>query len=204
MNPSEISSSRSTSTSAVLPPSFPDFDWIRIRTPIVANEMTIWPAPKETYLEWAEGFPFELHFFAWDYLWIRCDGYEVEIKPHYLDSTWDTFWTGGTGYVRASALGGLFPWTLGKEVDLLKGIVSTLEALPPLIAATRPDDATKIEHIHGILKTREFRTAIGPDQSQGLSSLRRYAADRIWRRKVKRLLRSRSTYDTPNDSDEAR
>ena len=176
-----------TQEGPVLPPIFPSFDWIRTRMPIVANEMTIWPGPKETRWEWIEGFPYELHPFAWDYLWIRCDGYQVQIEPHYLKSTWDTFWTNGSGHVRADALRGLFPFTLGKQVDLLKGIVATLEALPPLIADRNPDDATKIQQIHGILKTRDAATAIGIDPAEGMSPLRRSASDFIWRRKLKRL-----------------
>lgn len=185
MNPNDQTSP--DDATPVLPPIFPSFDWIRIKMPIVANEKTIWPGPKETYWQWVEGFPFELHPFAWDYLWIRCDGYEVQIEPHYLDSTWDTFWTNGSGHVRADALRGLFPFTLGKQVDLLKGIVATLEALPPLLADRDPDDATKIQQIHGILKTREASSAIGPAVAEDLSSLRRRASDAVWRWKLRRL-----------------
>jgi hypothetical protein len=171
----------------VIPPIFPTFQWIRIQMPIVAGEKTIWPGPKETRWEWVKGFPLELHPFAWDYLWICCDGYQVQIEPHYLESTWDTFWTNGSGHVKADALRGLFPFTLGKQVDLLKGIVATLEALPPLIANRSPDDATKIQQIHGILKTREASKAIGPDPAEGISSLRRSVSEFVWRRKLKRL-----------------
>jgi len=174
---------------SVLPPIFPSFDWLRVRIPIVAEDMTIWPGPKETKWDWIVGFPFELHPFAWDHLWISCDGYEVEIEPHYSESTWDSFWTNGIGHVRADALGGLFPFTLGNQVDLLKGMVSTLEALPPLVADQNPDDATKIQQIHGILKTRDAMTATGPDPTEGMFSLRRSASEFIWRRKVRRLTR---------------
>jgi hypothetical protein len=183
-----INSKGPTVSGPVVPPIFPTFDWIRVRFPIVANEKTIWPGPKETHWQWVEGFPFELHPFAWDYLWIRCNGYDVEIEPHYLDSTWDTFWTNGTGHVRANAMRGLFPFTLGKQVDLLKGIVATLEALPALIQGRSPDDATKIQQIHGILKTREHATAIGPDPAENMSSLRRSVSEFIWRRKLKRIV----------------
>ncbi len=164
----------------VLPPIFPTIDWIRIQMPIIADEKTIWPRPKETTREWVIGFPFELHPFAWDYLWICCDGYSVQIEPHYLDSTWDTFWTNGSGHVTADALRGLFPFTLGKQVDLLEGIVATLDALPPLIVNKNSDDATKIQQIHGILKTRDVSLAVGPDAAEGMSSLRRSACDFIW------------------------
>lgn len=184
MNPLE--SLPSNEPGPVLAPIFPTFDWIRIRMPIVGNEKTIWPAPKETRWQWVEGFPFELHPFAWDYMWIRCDGYEVQIEPHYVDSTWDTFWTNGSGHVRADALRGLFPWTLGNQVDLLKGIVATLEVLPALIADRSPDDATKIQQIHGILKTRDASTAVGPDAAEGMSRLRRSASEFVWKRKLRR------------------
>jgi hypothetical protein len=89
--------------------------------------------------------------------------------------------------VKADALRGLFPWTLGNQVDLLQGIVATLEALPPLIADRYPDDATKIQQIHGILKTRDAKTAVGPDAAEGLSSFRRSASEFVWKRKLRRL-----------------
>ena len=187
MSPVDIANPSPIKSGPVLPPIFEAFDWIRVRMPIDAWEMTIRPGPKETYWEWVKGFPFEFHPFAWDYLWIRCDGYQVEIEPHYAKSTWDTFWTNGSGYVKADALRGLFPFTLGDEVNLLKGIVMTLEALPPLIAVRNPEDATKIERIHDILKTREVQNATGPDPGAGLSSLRRSASEFVWRRKLKSL-----------------
>ena len=172
----------------VIPPSFPQFDPIRVRIPIISGEMTIWPAPKETFWEWVEGFPFELHPFAWDYMWVSCDRYRLEIKPHYLKSTWDTFWTDGTGYVTAQALGGLFPFTLGKEVDLLRGIVCTIEVLPDHIRDRAPKTAEKIEQIHAILKTRE-----PPSVTEGrppLAGWRRTVSEAVWRRKLRRLLRA--------------
>ena len=156
MSPVDIANPSPIKSRPVLPPIFEAFDWIRVRMPIVPWEMTIRPGAKATYWEWVKGFPFEFHPFAWDYLWIRCDGYQVEIEPHYAKSTWDTFWTNGSGYVKADALRGLFPFTLGDEVNLLKGIVKTLEALPPLIAERNPEDATKIGRIHDTLKTERL------------------------------------------------
>ena len=200
MTPTEnVSPGESPNESATLTsPIFPTFDWIRIRMPIVAYEKTIWPSPKETRLDWIKGFPYEFHPFAWDYLWIRCDGHRVQIEPHYLDSTWDTFWTNGSGHVKADALRGLFPFTLGKQVDLLKGIVATLEALPPLIADRNPDTATMIEQIHGILKTREASTVTGPDATEGLSSLRRSASEAVWRWKLKRIAPDSEVGESPS------
>jgi hypothetical protein len=163
--------------------------------PIVGDEMTIWPGPKATTWEWILGFPLELHPFAWDFLRVRCNGYQVEIQPHYSESTWDTFWTNGSGHVTAQAMGGLFPYTLGDQVDLLRGIVATLAALPALIAGDSPDDATKILQIHGILKTQESSSAIGSDPAEDMSFLRRSASNFVWRRKLRRIARD------PNDGD---
>ncbi len=176
----------------VVPPIFDELDSIRVEMPIVGEEMTIWPGPKATTWEWILGFPLELHPFAWDYLLISCDGYQVEIQPHYSESTWDTFWTNGSGYVTAHAMGGLFPFTLGEQVDLLEGMVTTLAALPALIVDDNPDAATRIQQIHGILKTQESSSAIGTDPAEGMFFLRRAASDFIWRRKVRRVIRDRN------------
>ena len=173
------------------PSGFQEFGWIRIRMPLIADDMTIWPGPKETYWDWVVGFPLEIHPFAWDYLRISCDGNQVEIQPHYLESTWDTFWTNESGHVTAHAMGGLFPYTLGEQVDLLKGIVATLADLPALIVDDNPDDAEKIQKIHDILVSQSPLTAIGPDPAEGMSFLRRSASDFVWRRKLRRLIRRR-------------
>jgi hypothetical protein len=95
-------------------------------------------------------------------------------------------------------MGGLFPFTLGKQVDLLKGIVATLEALAPLIADYSSDDAAKVQQIHGILKTRNGSGAIGPDPTEGMSSLRRSASNFVWRRKLKRLARNSDDGESPH------
>jgi hypothetical protein len=153
--------------------------------------MTIWPGPRETYWDWVVGFPLELRPFAWDYLRIRCDGDRVEIEPHYLESTWDTFWTNNSGAVTAQAMGGLFPYTLGDQVDLLEGIVATLAVLPPLVVGDSPDDAAKIQQIHDILTMQTMLTGVGAVPIEGMSFLRRSASDFIWRRKLKRLTRNR-------------
>ena len=147
---------------------FPKFAPVRLQTPIVSNEMTIWPGPKETKWQWVVGFPYELHPFAWDYMWLSSDGESIRIKPHYRYSTWDTFWTRPDGHVKAVGLGGLFPFTLGKEVNLLRGIVATLEAAGPKVAEFDPDAGTKIEQIHQILKTREDPPAPEIIQTQGV------------------------------------
>jgi hypothetical protein len=173
------------------PAAFPEVDSIRIRMPLIGEEMTIWPGPKETYWDWVVGFPLEIHPFAWDYLLISCDGNEVEIQPHYLESTWDTFWTNESGHVTAHALGGLFPYTLGEQVDLLEGIVATLAVLPALIVDDDPVGADKIQQIHDILVAQDASTAIGPDPAEDMSFLRRSASDFVWRRKLRRLTRNR-------------
>lgn len=173
------------------PPPFPKLDSIRIRMPLVGEEMVIWPGPKETYWDWVVGFPLEFHPFAWDYLMISCDQIQVEIQPHYVESTWDTFWANESGYVTAHALGGLFPFTLGEQVDLLKGVVATLAALPALIVDDNPDDADRIQEIHDILVGQDPSAAVGPDPIEGMSFLRRSASDFVWRRKLRRVIRRR-------------
>ncbi len=170
--------------SPVLPPTLPQFAPVRVKTPIVSNEMTIWPGPKETRREWVIGFPYELHPFAWDYMWVSCDGYSVKIKPHYRYSTWDTFWTAANGHVKADGMAGLFPFTLGKEVNLLRGIVATLEALPAHVEKTDPDAARKIAEIHDILKTRE-KPDVQQPEGRGL---RHRVARHFWSRKLRHLM----------------
>ena len=118
-------------------------------------------------------------------MWISCDGYSVKIQPHYVDSTWDTFWTDAVGKVTAQALGGLFPFTLGKQVELLQGIVATLEVLPDKIRATDPSAAKAIEEIYATLKAREASPAAQPV----VSGMRRRLSEALWRRKLSRLLR---------------
>ena len=159
--------------------------------PLIGDEMTIWPGPKETYWDWVAGFPLEIHPFAWDYLRIRCEENQVENQPHYLESTWDTFWTNESGHVTAQAMGGLFPYTLGEQVDLLEGIVATLAVLPALIVDENPGDADRIQNIHDILVAQDALTAIGPDPAEDMSFLRRSASDFVWRRKLRRLIRHR-------------
>jgi hypothetical protein len=168
------------------PSTFPSFQPVRVRMPIEGGVKTIWPEPKQTRWEWAVGFPLEIHPFAWDYLWLSCDGHEVRIKPHYLDSTWDTFWTDTTGHVRAVGLAGLFPFTLGNQVDLLEGIIATLGVLPNKVASTDPDTAQKIAEIHLIL-TKLPEKPLQLDPKPNMSKLRRRTSVAFWNRKVRRL-----------------
>ena len=166
-----------------MPPDFPSVPPIRVRMPISHGKMTVWPGPPETVWDWLAGFPFELHPFAWDYLWVSCDGARLEIRPHYLFSTWDTFWTEPSGRVTAQALGGLFPFTLGKEAELLRGIVSVLEVLPDLVKDEHPAASGDLREIYGTLREQEEPDPLlGPRPAIG--RLRGRAANTLWRWKL--------------------
>ena len=125
--------------------SFEPFGETRIVLPIEAAKYAIWPEAEQTTGEWALGHPLELRPFCWDYLDISCSPQQLKIQPHYDKSTWDTFVVDPTGSVEANAFGGAFPFTLGRQPDLLAGIVSVLTALPPLISDTQT--AQKIERL---------------------------------------------------------
>lgn len=187
MTPVEISNTQTTT--------MPIFKPVRVRMPIVGDDMTIWPEPKETFWDWVAGFPFEIHPFAWDYLWISCDGRQVEIKPHYLESTWDTFWTDDQGVVTAHALGGLFPFTLGDEAELLKGIVATLKVLPDKVDASDPDVAQKIGLIYAMLDS--IGAPVTPFVQPEISRLRGTLSETLWRFKLRRLKRPESSPSDP-------
>jgi len=132
---------------AVTPLPFPPLDSLKVRLPIASKEWTIWPGPPESREGFVIGFPLELHPFAWDYVRISCDGRSVELEPHYRESSFDTFWVDGRGHVTCHALGGLFPFTLGRQPDLLDGLRVTLKALPPLVAPRHPQAAEAIAEI---------------------------------------------------------
>jgi hypothetical protein len=166
-----------------MPPDFPKIAPLRVRIPISHGQMTVWPGPAATRLDWLAGFPFELRPMAWDYLWISSDGVRLEIKPHYFFSTWDTFWTEPNGQVTAQALGGLFPFTLGKEAELLRGIVSVLEVLPDRVSAENPESSDKLREIFHQLREQEE-----PDPLEGprprLGRVRSRGADALWKWKL--------------------
>ena len=137
------------------------------------------------------GFPLELRPLAWDYLWVSSDGARLEIRPHYVFSTWDTFWTEPTGRVTAQALGGLFPFTLGKEAELLRGIVSVLDVLPELVHDRWPAESEKLQEIYLVLREQEEPDPLlGPRPALG--RLRGGVAGALWRWKL----------GAPRDSDE--
>jgi hypothetical protein len=119
---------------AVTPLPFPPLDSLKVRLPIASKDWTIWPGPPETREGFVIGFPLELHPFAWDYVRISCDGRSVELEPHYRESSFDTFWVDGRGHVTCHALGGLFPFTLGRQPELLDGLRVTVQALPDLVS----------------------------------------------------------------------
>lgn len=129
------------------PPCFPVFDWIRLQIPIFAYQYSIYPGPPQTWKGFVKGLTREARFFHWDYLWIMSDGYQVQIKPHYDKSTWDTFWTDGDGTVKCHAAFGLYRKTLGVQAQLLPGIVDTLDAVADQIEPTNEVGAEKIREI---------------------------------------------------------
>jgi hypothetical protein len=113
---------------------FPCLARLRVRIPLVSNEWTIWPGPPETARDFVIGFPLELHPFAWDYLRIASDGESIRVEPHYRDSSFDMFRVDTRGHVTCHALGGLFPFTLGRQPELLDGLRVTVQALPDLVS----------------------------------------------------------------------
>ena len=128
---------------------------------------------------------------------VACDGHRLQVEPHYLWSTWDTFWVDPQGAVQAQALRGLFPITLGKQPTLLKGIVSVITRLPPPMRKMRPvngvnaDAAAKIERIVEHLQARiaEVGEAESPwqpkfDEWIGGSGMRASLGRRCWRWKL--------------------
>jgi uncharacterized protein YbdZ (MbtH family) len=125
--------------------SFDSFVETRIVLPIEAANYAIWPEAEQTTAEWVLGHPLELRPFCLDYLDISCSLQQLKIQPHYDKSTWDTFVVDPTGRVEATAFGGAFPFTLGRQPDLLAGIVAVLKALPPLISD--PQTAQKIDRL---------------------------------------------------------
>lgn len=175
---------------AVLSPAFPEIPRIRVRMHIHAKDMTIWPASQqpEPRRDWWTGFPLELRPCAWDYLEVRCDGQRLTIEPHYRQSTFDTFTIDSRGTVCATALGGLFPFTLGHEIQLLDGIVATLEALPEFLSEGDLDLAPRLREIHWKLKVAEAQNP--PPCRIRLRSAHHKIATAHWRAKQRRARRA--------------
>lgn len=171
---------------------FPSFARVRVKIPLRSGDWTIWPDTLQNQKEWFIGHPLELRPMRWDFLHVACDGQRVEIQPHYTLSTWDTFWTDQEGCVEVQALGGLFPITLGRQPELIKGIRSVLEKLPELLTATHPDTAGKIEWIHQLLFGLECRICTLPVEERGpqvprgsaRASVRATLSRGVWRAKM--------------------
>jgi len=171
---------------------FPSFERVRARIPLRSGDWTIWPDDPQSTSQWAVGHPLELRPWRWDFVHVSCDGERLEIQPHYLKSTWDTFWTDPDGCVEVQALGGLFPITLGRQPNLIRGIRSVLEVLPEYVAPAHPEAAEKIEWIAKLLcglecgvcvlsiDERGPRIPVRPDRP----SVRARAAERVWRLKM--------------------
>lgn len=165
-------------------PPFPSFARAKVVMPIDGDKLTLWPQKREKWWEKVLGFPFELRFFAKDYLWISSNGNRIEIQPHYLESTFDTFWIDTRGAVAAQALGGLFPFTLGKQKQLLKGIVATLAAMPSRLKPKDDAVAGMIREIHAQLAKRSEPEATGGARAP-LGRLRSAASNWVWERKLR-------------------
>lgn len=173
---------------------YPTLAALSIRIPLESAKWTIYPSPSETWQDFVVGFPLELHPFAWDYLVIASDATAVEVKPHYSKSTFDTFWVDTTGEITCQAYGGLFPFTLGHQPDLLDGLRKTVEVLPPRVAD--PDAARSLEEIAERLgKLVQALRTFGPTSLQReryqqqlervRMTLRGRISERVWRTKAR-------------------
>jgi len=171
---------------------FPSFEPVRVRIPLRSGDWTIWPDEPQTSSQWLLGHPLELSPMRWDFVAVGCDGERLEIQPHYLKSTWDTFWTDAEGCVEVHALGGLFPVTLGRQPDLLRGIRSVLAVLPEYLDPEHPEVARNIEWIERLLFGLECRICTlsleerGPQlvRPEGRTRVRSAVSERIWRLKM--------------------
>jgi len=182
---------------------FPSLARLRVRIPLASDEWTIWPAPPETARDFVVGFPLELHPFAWDYLHIASGGASIRIEPHYRDSSFDMFRVDTRGHVTCHALGGLFPFTLGRQPELLEGLRVTIRALSPLVAPSNPAAAitleTLAERLAAILlelrkvPEEELRRELDLHVQRQRATTRGRLAHRFWQRKLPRAARMRSS-----------
>ena len=183
----------------VSPTPFPLLAALRIQIPIASKEWTIWPAPPETRQEYVIGFPLELRPFAWNYVRLSSDGLRIELQPHYRESTFDTFWVDGRGHVTCHAMAGVFPFTLGRQPELLQGLSVTLKAMPALVA-TRDQSAA---HTIGVIADRvgaialelqqhpeaDLRREIDDARTRARATWRGRQAENFWLAKLERSRR---------------
>ena len=169
---------------------FPSFERLRVQFPLRSGQWTIWPDEPQNQGQWFIGHPLELRPMRWDFLDVACDGDRLEIKPHYLKSTWDTFWTGEDGCVEVQALGGLFPVTLGRQPELIAGIREVILALGEYLKDQHADVAKKLLFIERLLFGAECRActlsveARGGPVPGGPRSMRASASRAVWRLKM--------------------
>lgn len=181
---------------------FPELHSLKVRVPLESKDWTIWPGPPAGWRDFVVGFPLELHPFAWDYIRLRSDRARVELQPHYSESSFDTFWVDTSGHVTCHALGGLFPFTLGRQPELLDGLRTTLEALPPLVEPSDPAAAKTIAEIAARLgqiarimrqvPEAQLRSELEDEWQRGRASARGRAAEAFWLAKRERSRRRRS------------
>jgi len=182
--------------------SFPRLEALDVRMPLESKDWTIWPRASESHWDYVRGFPLELHPFAWDYLVASCDCRRVELKPHYLESSFDTFWIDTSGHVTCHALAGLFPFTLGRQPELLEGLRKTLEAVAARVQPDDPDAAKTIREIAAqldalVLALREIpkevlQRELEEEWSRARTTRRGRAAEAFWLAKRARNQRRRS------------
>jgi hypothetical protein len=182
---------------------FPRLVRLRVRIPLRSDEWTIWPAQPETKRDFVVGFPLELHPFAWDYLHIASDGASVRIEPHYRESSFDMFRVDTRGHVTCHALGGLFPFTLGRQPELLEGLRVTVLGLPRLVAPSNPAAAITLqslaERLAAILlelrkvPEEELHRELDLHVQRHRATVGGRLAHALWRRKLPRAARARSS-----------
>lgn len=185
----------------VVTPSFPRLDALSVRIPIDSKDWTIWPGPPATMREFVIGFPLELRPFAWDYVRLSSNGLRLEVQPHYRESTFDTFRVDTRGHVTCHALAGLFPFTLGRQPELLEGLGVTLQAVPPLVARRDERAARTIGEIAERLAAtalelreipeKELQHEIEEARGRARETMRGRRAEAFWLAKLARHQRRR-------------
>ena len=123
------------------------------------------------------------------------------MKPHYLESSFDTFWVDTRGHVTCHALGGLFPFTLGRQPELLAGLCKTLKAVASQLAPSDPVAARTIEGIAeqlgalgielGKVPPEDLRRELEEAWKRARATRRGRAAEAFWLAKRERSRRRR-------------
>ena len=130
---------------------YPALAALRVDVPFVLDDWAIVPA--------GQGHPVPppgLNLVAsGEYFILSSDGQEVCLEPHYLIGAWDDFYVDAAGHVRVIALGGVFPFTLGKQAKLLAGVVALVRAAVDWARVAAPGAADTIQEIARRLETTQ-------------------------------------------------